>query len=107
MTGMILRLSVLAVVLAGCTPVPEVEEPLADDPLLDEPFEEDIPPELEECDAVGYRQLIGTPVADAFLPSSESLRVFGQTDIVTQEYLPQRTNIVYNAEGLIGRVYCG
>ena len=64
-------------------------------------------PDLEQCDADDYRPMIGTPVAAATFPQSDLLRVYSVTDIVTQDYLPQRTNIVVGADGLILRVSCG
>ena len=63
--------------------------------------------ETEECDAESYRSLLGTQVGATSFPASDRLRVFGQSDIVTQEYIPQRTNVVYNVAGQITRVFCG
>ena len=66
------------------------------------------PPVLaEQCDAADYRALIGTSIAATTLEAGPKLRVFGEDDIVTQEYLPQRTNIVYDESGDITRVWCG
>lgn len=67
----------------------------------------DEPAPLEQCDAADWRPLIGTSVAAANIAASEALRVYGQGDIITQEYLPGRTNIVHDGEGIIRRVYCG
>ena len=63
--------------------------------------------DIELCDAEDYRPLIGSDVVSANLPEDPMLRVFGVDDIVTQEYLPQRTNVVYRADGTILRVWCG
>lgn len=63
--------------------------------------------DVEECEAESYRPLIGTKVSEANLPTGDKFRVFGQSDIVTQEYIPQRTNVVYNVAGQITRVFCG
>ena len=62
--------------------------------------------DIELCDAADYRDLIGTPVGDTAFPVGPRLRVFTLTDIVTQDYIPQRTNIVHD-KGRITRVYCG
>lgn len=61
----------------------------------------------EECDAADYRPLIGTSIAAVTLPADDMIRAYGETDIVTQEYLPQRTNIIYGMDGVILRVTCG
>jgi hypothetical protein len=63
--------------------------------------------DLEECDADMYRPLIGTNVEEAGLQSDDRLRVYSEADIVTQEYIPQRTNVVYDTGGTIARVFCG
>ena len=62
----------------------------------------------EECDAAEYRPLIGTPHSDADLPDGPRLRVYSDSALVTQEYLPNRTNIVFGTDnGVILRVFCG
>ena len=61
----------------------------------------------EECDAAEYRGFIGQNIAAVTVPTGPMLRAYGETDIITQDYLPQRTNIVYSAEGIILRVTCG
>lgn len=63
--------------------------------------------DIELCDAGDYRPLVGSPVAATTFPTGPMLRVFGFNDIVTQDYIPQRTNIVYDGGGTITRVYCG
>ena len=63
--------------------------------------------DIELCDARDYRPLIGTNVASATLPTGPMLRAYSVDDIVTQEYIPQRTNVVYDADGVIVRVWCG
>lgn len=62
---------------------------------------------IEMCDAPQYRPLVGQPVSATSFPIGPSLRVFGANDIVTQDYIPQRTNVVYDASNRIVRVYCG
>jgi hypothetical protein len=61
----------------------------------------------EECDADAYRPLVGTQVAATIFPTGAKLRVFKDSDIVTQEYIPQRTNVVFDSGGQIVRVFCG
>ncbi len=63
--------------------------------------------ENEECNAAEYRPLIGSPVTSTVFPTGARLRVFSEADIVTQEYIPQRTNVVFDTGGQIVRVFCG
>ena len=62
--------------------------------------------DIELCDAKDYRDLIGSSVTATTFPEGPRLRVFTLTDIVTQDYIPQRTNVVHD-KGRISRVYCG
>ena len=99
--------SVLFLALAACAPdVPQVDPAIETEIVTESGLEERVP-ELEQCDAEDYRHLIGTPVAAAAFLTGNLLRVYGENDIITQDYLPQRTNVVYDAEGLIARVTCG
>ncbi|MEM6384602.1 MAG: hypothetical protein AAF718_00050 [Pseudomonadota bacterium] len=63
--------------------------------------------EVELCDAKDYRVLVGSDVDDTSFPLGPRLRVFGINDIVTQDYIPQRTNVVYSDKRRILRIYCG
>lgn len=108
---------VLFVVLAACAPEVSDDTPaIVTEVVSEDGLEENATevgglevriPELEQCDAEEYRPLIGTPVAATTFATSDRLRVYGANDIITQDYLPQRTNVVYDAEGLITRVSCG
>ena len=105
-SGMFFRLGALLVLLMACGPVPVEDEPAIVTEVV-EPEVPEVPPALEQCDAADYRPLVGTPLSDALIVSGERMRVYNVNDIITQEYLPQRTNVVFDAEGLISRVYCG
>ena len=61
----------------------------------------------ELCDLDVYQGLVGTNVAATTFPSDPRIRVFNVDDIVTRDYIPQRTNIVYDKAGRITQVYCG
>ena len=63
--------------------------------------------DIELCDADAFRPLVGTSIAATALPEDPMLRAFGENDIITQDYRPQRTNILYDRGGTIIRVYCG
>ena len=96
-------LAVLAAfLLSACAPeVPDSAagvEPEPDPGLVVSP---------EECDAESYRGLLGTPIAVASVNEGRLLRVYAEGEIITQEFLPQRTNIVTDRAGTVTRVYCG
>ena len=63
--------------------------------------------EAEQCDAATYRPLIGQTVDGRQFVTGPQFRVFGLTDIVTQDFVPMRTNVVYDGARIITRVYCG
>ena len=90
-------------VLVACAPVEEELVEVEEEVVIEEPA----PPLLEECDAADYRRLIGTPVVEAGLIGGDRLQIFSVNAIVTQDYVPQRTNVVYDADGVISQVYCG
>lgn len=105
------KLTLLSLALAGCAAAAgEAIEPLT--PVggasgaaeADEGVPDPIP---EQCDAEEYRGLIGSSIAATTFAESPMLRAFSRSDIITQEYIPQRTNIVYSRDGIILRVYCG
>ena len=107
-----LDMGLAVVFLAACTPEPP------DDRVDDRLAAAELPPEeqgngegsladIELCEAPAYRPLIGSNIAATSLPAGPMLRAFALTDIVTQDYQPQRTNIVYDDDGTITRVYCG
>lgn len=64
-------------------------------------------PDVEECDADVFRQAIGVDISTTAFTPSDNVRIFSEADLVTQEYLPKRTNIVTDTNGIITRVYCG
>ena len=96
------------VVLAGCDAPNDVavEAVDFDEPavLTEETADAGLP---EECDAAEYRGFIGQNIAAVTVPTGPMLRAYGETDIITQDYLPQRTNVVYDGSRTITRVFCG
>ncbi len=109
------RLSFSALCLVSVTACAG-EEPVVEDLTVGEPVAEaeggveespEEPALPEECDAEEYRGLIGTPFAEATFPEDPMIRVYGVNDIITQDYRPQRTNVIYDVDGTIVRVTCG
>ncbi len=100
----------LAIVLTACAPTVPDDREVVKDRALPGPSEEIDGgglADIELCDAEDYRPLVGTSVDATSFATGASLRVFGANDIVTQDYIPQRTNIVHDNSRNIVRVYCG
>lgn len=109
-------LSVLLLAAAACAPATPDDRDIAGDrditenralPGPSEEIEGSGLAAIELCDAERYRPLVGSSVDATAFPTGPRLRVFGVDDIVTQDYIPQRTNVVHDDDRLIVRVYCG
>lgn len=60
----------------------------------------------DTCKAARYQNLVGQdPIAAAGLPNPK--RVYHITDPVTQDYRPERINVVLDDSGTIGAISCG
>lgn len=102
--------ALLLAALAACASTPPDDRQLPEGGALPGPSEEIEGGGLaaiELCDAGDYRGLVGTDVGATTFPASDNLRVFGINDIVTQDYIPHRTNVVFDSSRQIVRVYCG
>lgn len=66
-------------------------------------------PEPTECGAPKQQNLIGKTVDDLAAVSFESpvSRFINPGDAVTEDFNPNRMNIVFDENGKITRVYCG
>ena len=103
-------LPALILALAACAPATPDDRVTSEDRALPGPSEEIDGgglADIELCDAEDYRPLVGSSVDATTFPAGPRLRVFGINDIVTQDYIPQRTNVVYDTSRRIVRVYCG
>jgi hypothetical protein len=61
----------------------------------------------DTCGAAGYRGLVGKNIAAVTLPRAAPIRVLGPDDAATMDHVPERLNIMTNAEGRILRLRCG
>ena len=104
-------LTMFALILVACAPeAPDDRAIPPEDRALPGPSEgsgEGGLADIELCDAAEYRSLVGSSVTSTSFPEGPDLRVFGVNDIVTQDYVPQRTNVVYDEQSIITRIYCG
>ena len=105
----------LALMLAGCAPIPE-REPLPPtvpgiDPVTGQPFDltpglNDLEPEV--CKGQIYSGLIGQPgAAVATAGITQPTRVIPLSSLVTEEYSSQRIDFYLDGAGNIAKISCG
>ena len=106
-------LTLVALFVAGCASEEDaVFEDISPSEALPSGGTTEVQPEeavaaTELCDAADYRGLIGSNVAATVFPQSDTLRVYSVNDIVTRDFIPQRTNVVHQDNGNITQVFCG
>ncbi len=60
------------------------------------------------CPAAAYQVLVGQPIGEIHTDSLPSpRRIYGQGDMVTMDYRPDRLNIVTSDDGVVIEVKCG
>jgi hypothetical protein len=106
--------------LAGSGARPQPAEPLSAPAQPAAPAQPSTPPQPQpmpypttaaapECEAASLAWLVGKPRSAIPVPVYPSLRrVYCSTCLVTQDYMPGRTDIVFDTEtGVITAVKCG
>ena len=105
--------AVLAAALAGCTgpssadpaagPPPVVQAPPMPTPVLTPP------PAEPQCEAASLMYLIGKPRTEIPVPVEPARRrVYCSSCIITEDYAPGRTDIVFDSQtGIVTAVKCG
>lgn len=61
----------------------------------------------DACDAGAYRQLIGVDIDESGLVEGPFLRIIRPGDFVTEDFRPDRANVIVNRGNRIRRAYCG
>lgn len=59
------------------------------------------------CDLTSYASLRGLSIAAVTLPADPKIRVIMPDDIVTMDFVPDRVNILVDAQGTIDEISCG
>jgi hypothetical protein len=103
-----IRASVLALAMfaAACAPTsetPKQEPPRAGSPM---PQTAEEATAQDTCGAAQYRALIGTNIAAVTLPSGPHIRVIQPGAPITQDFSPDRLNIMVDANGVITELQC-
>ena len=60
-----------------------------------------------DCQADGYRGLIGQNVAGITLPADLNHRIIGPNTAVTMDFLADRINFIIDEANTIARIQCG
>jgi hypothetical protein len=60
----------------------------------------------DTCGASQYRALIGTNIAAATFPADSRIRIIQPGTPVTQDFSPQRLNVIADASGVITSLEC-
>ena len=62
--------------------------------------------DLDRCHGQGH--WLGRPVDEARLQkATKAYRILGVNDIATQDFNPDRLNVIIDSKGVIVRMYCG
>ncbi len=96
-------LSLLAV---ACAPAetPPPEQPPAEETAMPQTREEATA--QDTCGASQYRSMIGANIAAVQLPADANIRIVQPDTIVTEDFRPDRLNIIADANGVITALEC-
>jgi len=97
----------LTLLATACAPPAEekadgpVEEPVAAGPQTREEATRQ-----DTCGAAAYRSMIGTSIATASFPATPNIRVIMPDSVVTEDFRPERLNVIVDASGNITALEC-
>ncbi|MBX9747239.1 MAG: serine protease inhibitor [Hyphomonadaceae bacterium] len=96
----------LALLAAACTPPADTppEEPVVETPVAPTTAAEATA--RDTCGGAQYRTLIGTNFAAVTLPADSGIRIIQPDTAVTDDFRPDRINIIVDAGGIITAVEC-
>jgi hypothetical protein len=94
-------LFVLALSAAACAP-PASETP----PETPTPQTREEATAQDSCGAAQYRSMIGSNLAAVTFPADAGIRVIQPDSMVTQDFRPDRLNVIVDANGLITALEC-
>lgn len=66
-------------------------------------------PAEDSCDANRLGYLIGRPyqIAQSAPSLPANSRIYGQDDMITMDFNPNRLNVIHGADGIVQRLSCG
>ena len=95
-----------ALLAAACTTpaeTPPPEQPVAEQPAPQTAAEATA---QDTCGAAQYRGLVGQNFAAVSLPAGNNIRIIQPDTMVTQDFSPQRVNMIVGADGIITAFEC-
>lgn len=60
----------------------------------------------DTCGAAQYSALVGAPLAAASFPADSGIRIIQPDSAVTQDFRPDRINVIVDASGTITSIEC-
>jgi hypothetical protein len=103
-----IRASVFAfALLAACTPPTgdKADEPTPE-PVAAGPQTREEATAQDTCGAAAYSAMIGTSIAAASFPATPNIRVIMPDSVVTEDFRPDRLNVIVDASGNITALEC-
>jgi hypothetical protein len=108
MRMMLISAALLA--LAACnqttTSAPAEPQPAAEAPPTAMPQTAEEATAQDACGAAQYRSMIGVNIAAATFPADAGIRIIHPDTMVTQDFRPDRLNVIVNADGVITELRC-
>jgi hypothetical protein len=92
------------VMAAACTPPAETPAPTPEEVVAAMPQNADDATAQDTCGAAAFQGAIGSLASELTLP--ESARVIGPDTIVTQDFVPERLNVITDAAGRVTELRC-
>ena len=99
-------LAATALLIAACTP--SGEQPTSETPVAATPAPGTAADATAQdtCNAGRFRNLIGSNISEATLSENTNTRIVSPDSVVTQDFRPDRLNIIVDAEGRITSLEC-
>jgi len=106
-----MRASLIAIsfVAAACTPPggeSPPEQPVTETPAAAVPQTREEATARDTCGAAQYRAMIGTSIAATTFPATPDIRVIMPDSVVTEDFRPDRLNVIVDASGNITALEC-
>lgn len=102
MRALLAAVSVLSLVACGPTTAPS--EPVAETPTAPQTAEEATA--QDTCGASQYAAMIGSNIAAVTFPAESGIRIIQPDSIVTEDFRPERLNVIVDANGAITSLQC-
>ncbi|OQW57520.1 MAG: hypothetical protein A4S17_04740 [Proteobacteria bacterium HN_bin10] len=102
MRALLVAVSVLGLVACGPTTT-ATDEPVAEAPT---PQTAEEATAQDTCGAAQYAGMIGSNIAAVTFPAESGIRIIQPDSIVTEDFRPERLNVIVDANGAITALQC-